>query len=406
MGTYTPVKRILYVDDEPALLSAFTSLMRKEDVTTHVLQDSNCIEQVLVSDGPFAVVFSDQRMPGLDGVGVLEAAGRIHPATVRVMVTGFSEHLDTTRAINIGGIAHYVAKPWKDDELRRLTSDCIERYNLAQEKQFLTEELAAANIALNDMLDGTVGATVRILGDLLEFVNADAAAHAGRIRQLGRAVLELMPEITPGEKWNAARAIDLCFLGIAVLPPWIQISLNKQGLGSLSRFPEARNHHLLAAGLVKDIPRFGEVARILRLQTKDYNGSGDPPDEFVKGAEIPLGARLLHILVGLDRLSSPNFKGSEVLNRMMEQTGKYDNAIIARMLNGAPARPGSDVETEIEIGGLERGMVVLEDILSPGGQCLARSGFTLSDTSVNILRQLLRGESADKKVRVRRQSPS
>jgi response regulator RpfG family c-di-GMP phosphodiesterase len=320
------------------------------------------------------------------------------------MVTGYADHNDTLRAINVGGISRYVTKPWKDDELRILSADCIARFNLAGENRFLLDELAAANISLSEILDGTVGETVRILGDLVEFVNPDAAAHAGRIRQLGKAVLELMPEISPSDKWNAARAIDLCFLGIAVLPPWIQISLNKQGLGALARFPEARDHHLLAAGLIKDIPRFGEVARILRLHTKDYNGAGEPLDEHVKGGDIPLGARLLHILVGLDRLISPNFKGPEVLKRMRDQPGKYDTGIISRMLDGTSSRPVPEVETEVETGNLEGGMVLLEDILSSGGQCLARTGSTLSDTSVTILKQLLAGEPSGKKVRVRRQS--
>ena len=401
MATYIPNKRILYVDDEPALLSAFTSLMRKEGVETHVLQDSTQIENTLKSKGPFAVVFSDQRMPGLDGVGVLEAVGRLHPSTVRVMITGYADHSDTLRAINVGGIVHYVTKPWQDDDLRRLSSDCIARFNLVQENRFLMEELAATNISLAEILDGTVSETVRILGDLVEFVNPEAAAHAGRFRQLGKVVLNLWPSIGREEKWNITRAIDLCFLGVAVLPAWIQVSLNKQGLAALDRFPVARNHHLLAAGLIKEIPRFGEVSRILRLQAKDYNGYGEPLDEHMRGEEIPFGARLLHILFELDRQTTANFKGREVLQRMKEQPSKFDTAIIMRMLEGPDSHPAQEVDVELDVGALQSEMVLLEDIVSGSGHYLLRSGASLSETSINILRQWHKMDPIPHKVRVR-----
>jgi response regulator RpfG family c-di-GMP phosphodiesterase len=404
MGTYTRNRKILYVDDESALLSSFKSLMRKEDAETHVLQDSTQIECALKNDGPFSVVLSDQRMPTLDGVGVLEAVGRIHPPTIRIMVTGYADHADTLRAINVGGVAHYIAKPWKDDDLRLLIADCIARFNLTQENQFLLDELAARNIALGELLDGTVSETVRMLGDLVEFVNPDAAAHATRIRQLGKAVLDMTTDISPEEKWNAARAIDLCYLGIAILPPWIQISLNKQGLGALDRFPQAKNHHLLAAGLTKDIPRFDEVSRILRLQAKDFNGYGEPLDEQIRGEDIPFGARLLHILLEIDRQTTNHFKGRDILRRMLGQTTKFDTRIITRMLEGPESVSAQEVEVELDVMQLEAGMELLQDVVTETGQCLLRSGASLSGTSINILRQWHKKDPLVDRVKVRQRA--
>jgi response regulator RpfG family c-di-GMP phosphodiesterase len=147
MGTYSENRRILYVDDEEGLLSAFRSLMRPLEVETHLLPDSTRIEKTLHDDGPFAVVFSDQRMPGLDGVGVLEFVRRTHPETIRIMITGYAELRETLRAVNEGGIAHHVTKPWDDDDLRRLTSACVTQFNLTQHNRFLLEEVAAVSSA-------------------------------------------------------------------------------------------------------------------------------------------------------------------------------------------------------------------------------------------------------------------
>jgi response regulator RpfG family c-di-GMP phosphodiesterase len=401
MEQYKRNTKVLYVDDEAALLSAFRSLLRKEEMQTQVLQDSTQIQAVLDKEGPFAVVFSDQRMPGLDGVGVLEKVARNNPATIRVMVTGYSDHTDTLRAINIGGITSYIPKPWNDDQLRELARECVERYNLAGENKHLLSELSVANKSLQELLDGTVAGTVRLLGDMIQTINPDAGSRGSRIRQLGRAFLSLMPEVPPDEARDILTALDLCYLGIAVLPPWIQVSLNKQGLVALDRFDVAKNHHLLAAGLIKEIPRFENVARILRLQSKEFDGSGDPGDEHVAGENIPLGARLLHILVELERRRSENFRGKDMLAKMLDQPNKFDSKIISRMLNRTEPKGPSVTEGEVEVGALQPGMILLEDVMSTSHQCLLRSGATLSAMSINYLKQWHGKDPIADKLRVR-----
>ena len=387
MATYSRNNRLLYVDDEESLLSAFNSLMRKEDMEIHTHQDPLHIEKNLKEVGPFAVVFSDQRMPGLDGVGVLECVSHLHPSTVRVMVTGFANHEDTLRAINIGGISYHISKPWKDEELRGLARDSINRYNLVEENRFLVDELSAANKNLHELLEGTVSQTVRLLGDMVGYVNPQGAALSSRIRELGEAFIKLMPDIDPQEPWNIRRAFALSFLGLAVLPPWIQISLNKQGLKALTRFPVAKNHHLVAAELLKDIPRFGEVARILCLQEKNFDGSGEPAGETISGLQIPVGARLLHILIDLERLTTDRFKGRQVLEWMSTQEGKYDSTMIGVVLHGATYRAATETDLEVGIADLQPAMIILADVVSKSGQCLFWKGAALSATSISVLRQ-------------------
>jgi response regulator RpfG family c-di-GMP phosphodiesterase len=401
MEAYQRNNRILYVDDESALLSTFTSLLRKEAVEVHVLQDSTQIESILAEKGPFAIVFSDQRMPGLDGVGVLEATARSQPATIRVMITGFADHTDTLRAINIGGIASYITKPWNDDEMRKLVREYIERYNLAMENKFLLGALQTANASLSEALDGTVTGTVRLLGDMIESLNPDAGARGARIRQLGKAFLDIMPEIPDDERRDISIALDLCFLGIAVLPPWIQVSVNKQGLGSLDRFPAVKAHHLLAAGLVKGIPRFDSVARILRLMGRNYDGSGEPLDDYAVGEKIPLGARMLHILTELDKKTTDKFRGKEILEWMVGQPARFDTALISRLLKRPETRTTGASTFEMGIDDLKPGMVVLEDVVSSGKQCLLRAGTPITLMSINVLKQWHHQDPLPVKVRVR-----
>jgi two-component sensor histidine kinase len=154
MKKYIHNNKVLFVDDEPAVLLAVSALLSGEDIAFRTLSDSNRIEEVLNREGPFAVVYSDQRMPGLDGVSVLSTVARMHPNSIRVMITGTAGFSELQSAINVSGITSFVQKPWNDEELVRLTLDCIARFNLMEEKVFLVNQLSATHGPLAEFLDG------------------------------------------------------------------------------------------------------------------------------------------------------------------------------------------------------------------------------------------------------------
>jgi response regulator RpfG family c-di-GMP phosphodiesterase len=376
--------KVLYVDDEKNLLSSFTSLLRKENLQAYTLDDSTQIEQMLASVGPFALVISDQRMPGKDGAAVLETVARTHPDTIRIMMTGHADLEATLRAVNKGGISRYVAKPWIDNDLRELVSESVARFNLASQNQFLLKRLGEQNLELERLLDGTIAQTVSLLGDMISYISPNAGAFAERSKRLGAAALALYPDLDPKERWEIMRALDLFCLGLAVLPAWVQVSINKQGLAALERFPVAKNHHIFAAGLLKGIPQFENVARIIRFLERDFDGSGEPMNEPLKQMEIPFGARLLHILVDIEKNSTPNFRGSEVLERMARRTGKYDNGIIASMLGAPHASTRHAQQTAVDVTELVPGMTLLDDLVTKGGNILLRAPSTLTDTAILI----------------------
>jgi response regulator RpfG family c-di-GMP phosphodiesterase len=295
MDQFVPNTKVLYVDDETHILSSFTSLMRREGYQIHTLSESSMIGATLEKDGPFALVISDQRMPGLDGVGVLAVVKETHPETMRVLLTGFASQDDTQRAINESGIARYMNKPWDDGALKLLVAECVGQYNMSSENKYLVGQIALQNVRLAEMLEGTVGQSIRLLSNFLLYINPQAANQTERIRKLGNAIMNMLPPLSTDERWDVERGFDLFNIGIAMLPPLIQVSLNKDGLQAMERFPVACNHHLVAADLIKDIPRFEKVAAIIRYQKKNYDGSGRPENDIVKGTDIPMGARLLHM---------------------------------------------------------------------------------------------------------------
>jgi response regulator RpfG family c-di-GMP phosphodiesterase len=379
--------KVLYVDDEQSILTAFQSMMRREKLQTFVLNNPEGIDTMLSDNGPFAVVMSDQRMPRVDGVEVLNRVAQSSPDTVRLMVTGYADYNGVLGAINRGGISHYIKKPWDEQELSRILQNSIVRYNLIAENKYLVRELKEKSERLSEALDGTVAGTAQILSDMLAYVNPHASSQVERVRRLGLAVLKLIMGLSDQERWEVSRALDLFNLGFTALPAKVQFILNTEGLNAIERFPSSKNHNQLAAALLKDVPQFDEVARIIRLQNKNFDGSGEPAEDLLAGKELPLGSRLIHILTDLDAQTTPSMKGKELLLRMAEQPDRYDCELIHLMLGDVTPTRDVGPRRFVSVDELEPGMLVLDDIITVTGQSLIRSGVSLTETSVKILRE-------------------
>ncbi|MBI5472282.1 MAG: response regulator [Ignavibacteriae bacterium] len=400
MEPFVENRKVLYVDDEPQLLASFTSLMRKERCFVTTLQDATGIRTVIDELGPFALVLSDQRMPTLEGVDVLDIVRQLCPDTVRVLITGYADQSETIRAINIGGIHSYVAKPWDDMRLRNHVQEWIDQHNMKTKNQWLTKSLDEENKKLTEILDGTVAQSVRVLGDIVSHVSPAVATIGARVKALGEAFLRMSPEISKEEQWQIQRALELFHLGAALIPASIQASIAREGLDALERYPVARNHHLLAASVIKDIPRFEEVARIIELQAKDLDGSGEPVHVEVTTDDIPRGARLLHILIDIVAHRHSTSHVTDLLHEMMRAPQKYDPVILQKMLGAKRFDEPLGDERLVRVTGIVPGMVLKEDILTLSGQLLLKAGSVLTETSITTLWQWHKNEPIQEPLRV------
>lgn len=387
MAEFIENRKILYVDDEESICLSFKSLMRNKKIEVFTLSDSTMIEETLRSSGPFSVVLTDQRMPGKDGVAVLREVMKDSPETMRVMVTGYADMEAVKGAINVGGIIQYISKPWNDNEMRSLVDDLIVRYNVAAERRFLLGELKLKNETLQLLLDGTVAGVVKLLSDAIASVSDSVAAQNVRIRKLGEAILKMMPELDDKEKWDINRALDLFNLGIILLPPLIQLRINKEGIQAVNDHPVAKSHHILAAELLKQIPQFEDVAHILLLMRKQFDGTGEPHQDRIVGKNLPLGSRILKILIDLETLSTDHFRGREVLEEMRRKRNLYDVDLIDRLLGTQAATQNKRRDVRIPSHGLTAGMMLLEDLVTQNGQLLLRKNATLTETMCKLLSQ-------------------
>lgn len=132
---------ILVVEDEPPVrtalardLSPFAAYVKIELVES--VEDAMVvIDEIAQDKDEIALILSDHRLPGTTGVDFLIQSTkdpRIARAR-RVLVTGQAGHEDTIRAINLGHLTHYVAKPWDPDDLQEIVRSELTEYVLASD---------------------------------------------------------------------------------------------------------------------------------------------------------------------------------------------------------------------------------------------------------------------------------
>jgi two-component system response regulator HupR/HoxA len=117
-GTQGPTPRpvVLLVDDEPDVLRATAMLLKKR---------LNDVEIVTAADGyealaalgkrPVAVIVTDYRMPGMNGIEFLQKALSVAPSTPSIMITAFGEAL--TPAENAARPIAVLRKPFSPEDL-------------------------------------------------------------------------------------------------------------------------------------------------------------------------------------------------------------------------------------------------------------------------------------------------
>ena len=148
----TDLPRILVVDDEEAILEtmAFTFA---DDYEVYTSTDARRALDILDEKSPIAVVLTDERMPGMSGVEFVTEVCKRHPATVRMILTGFADMEAIIEAINGGHVYAYLTKPWEQEQLKQLMMRAVEHYNLTIENQRLLEVQTHANRFLEAVMD-------------------------------------------------------------------------------------------------------------------------------------------------------------------------------------------------------------------------------------------------------------
>ena len=358
--------RILIVDDEQNLLNSLKRQLRKHFHIETALgpeQGLKCI----TSQPPFAVIVSDLRMPGMDGIEFLAQAAKLKPNSVRIMLTGNADLQNAIKAVNEGNIYRFLTKPCAIDLLANVLQQGVKQY------QLVTAE--------KELLNKTLKGSIKVMSELLSLVNPEALGRSSRIR---RYAADISRQLGITNLWLIETAAMLSQIGCVLLPEETIKKLYKGQQLSPDESQLFDMHPGIAANLIAKIPRMQPVADIIAFQDKRYDGS-DQPLGAKKEKDIPLGARILKVVLDFDMLESKGFSPHDALNQLKKQWKWYDPSVLKalELFLGGRAKY---VIKKIPLTSLKPGMLLREDITTTRGQLLISRGEEVSPMLIKRLR--------------------
>lgn len=134
---------LLVVDDEPYILATLSALLSDEfEVIT---SESGAAAQRIFAERPIDLVLSDQKMPKMNGVQLLEWVRQHHPKAIRLLMTGYADLEEAVEAINRGQVYRYLPKPWRTEDLLETLRTAARSFLLERSHEQLLDELREVN---------------------------------------------------------------------------------------------------------------------------------------------------------------------------------------------------------------------------------------------------------------------
>jgi response regulator RpfG family c-di-GMP phosphodiesterase len=366
-------KKVLFVDDEANVLSAITRQLRKSfEISTAPGGQEGLA--MLDSDGPFAVVVSDMRMPGMDGIEFLRQVKDRSPDTVRMMLTGNADQQTAINAVNQGNIFRFYTKPCPAQDLRRAVEDGLRQYALVTAERTLLER--------------TLAGSVKVLLDVLAILAPDAFGKTTQLRNMAR---QMARQLKLTDRWELDMAAMLSPVGQITLPSetlakirsGTPLSTSEQEI--LARTPE------IGRNLIANIPRLEKVSQWIYYQNKGFEGHGFPHDD-VAGTDIPLGARILRVMIDLVEAREREGSVRGAFEKLKQNRVHYDPEILgaarACFLDGQSRQAGQQASEQLKvpIHRLRPGDRLISDIEAESGTLVLSAGQEISQTDIERLR--------------------
>jgi DNA-binding NtrC family response regulator len=133
---------ILVVEDEDIARRNLEHILKKEGYEV-ITTDNGAKALDLLRRRDFDLVLTDLKMEKVDGMQVLEKTRELQPYTEVIMITGYAT-VDSAVAAMKEGAYHYIAKPYRIDEIRQIVRQALMKRRLQLENQALKDSLKKA----------------------------------------------------------------------------------------------------------------------------------------------------------------------------------------------------------------------------------------------------------------------
>jgi putative two-component system response regulator len=292
---------ILFVDDEDSILRSlkrlFTALEHRLLFATSGAEALDILVRENVD-----IIVTDYRMPGMDGVEFLKRAKAISPASLRIMLTGYSDIDVTIKAINEGEINKYITKPWVNADFFKLIEASISQIDkkpgnsIAQPSD--TDDLEQQIRDIKHTLKEANFSALRALSRAIELKDSYTKGHCDRVMKLSEMharVLGLDDKRIIDIRY-AALLHDIGKIGVP-----IEI-LNKPGRLTPEEFSLVKKHPEKGAYITSGVEFLETATRIILEHHEKVDGTGYPSAK--KTGAILLESKIISVADVYDAVTS------------------------------------------------------------------------------------------------------
>ena len=205
---------VLIVDDDQPNLDVMRSFLEPD---LRVLE-ATCGDAALtyLHDEALDLIITDQRMPGMSGIQLLQQARRIRPDVVGIVVTAYTDTAALLAAINQAAAFRFLRKPWAAADLVQAVAPA--REHVAQRRAILalTNELRVNNNQLEQTVDELRGAQSQLIDlERLAVTGQMAAGIAHDLRNAMNGLLLIEMEMaTSGADREFRETLEIGMAGL------------------------------------------------------------------------------------------------------------------------------------------------------------------------------------------------
>jgi FixJ family two-component response regulator len=368
--------RILLVDDDSNVLDGYRRGLGREFLLETATGGDQALP-LIEKNGPYAVIVSDMRMPGMSGTQLLSAVKSAAPDTVRIMLTGQADMETAIDAINEGNIFRFLRKPCTREAMAKTLTAALVQYRLVTAEKQLLEQ--------------TLSGSVQVLTEVLSLVNPAAFSRAERAR---RYICHVVQAMKLGNSWQYEVAAMLSQLGCVTLPPETVEALYKGQTLTAEEQAQVAAHPSVAYDLLSRIPRLEPIAWMIEHQNRPI-----PPDGGPEQADIRKGAELLRLVLAYEDAIHRGSSRNEAAHLLARLNPKFSPEFFSTLVSLDPSAEGDEVKS-CRIEDLAPGMIVQQEVRAHDGTLVLSKGQEITATVIFRLTNLQSRRSIPAKINV------
>jgi CheY-like chemotaxis protein len=356
MGNHTIRKRntmaekILLVDDDNNILDGYRRSLSREFVMETAMGGEQALK-LAADNGPYAVVVSDMRMPGMDGIQLLSKIKAQSPDTIRVMLTGNADTETAINAINEGSIFRFLNKPCSKEMMAKTLTAALVQYRLVTAEKQLLEQ--------------TLSGSIQVLTEVLSLVNPAAFSRAERAR---RYIHHIVTSMKLPNVWQYEVAAMMSQLGCVTLPSETIEAVYSGEKLSATEQTQYDAHPSVAYDLLSKIPRLEPIAWMIEHQNRPVREVDDSERK-----DMRLGAEILRLTLAYEKLIHKGLSRTEAVHTLTGQNKNFSPQFFDALVELDPNSDEGEIR-QCRIEALATGMIIQQDVRTGEGELLVSKG--------------------------------